>query len=147
ELRTVPTEFLADTSQSVVTQNDSPDISFRYSLNPYRGCEHGCAYCYARPYHEYLGLNAGIDFESKIFVKEQAPALFREFLSRDGWQPELIMLSGVTDCYQPAERRFRLTRGCLEVALTARQPLSLITKNALILRDLDLLSEMGTRRL
>lgn len=147
ELRTVPTEFLADTSKSVVTQNDSPDIPFRYSLNPYRGCEHGCAYCYARPGHEYLGLNAGIDFESKILVKEQAPALFREFLARDGWQPELIMLSGVTDCYQPAERRFRLTRGCLEVALEARQPLALITKNALVLRDLDLLSQLAAHRL
>jgi len=147
ELRTVPTEFLMDTSKSVVTQNDSPDIPFRYSLNPYRGCEHGCAYCYARPYHEYLGLNAGIDFESKIFVKDQAPALFREFLARDGWQPELIMLSGVTDCYQPAERKFRLTRGCLEVALEARQPLAMITKNALILRDLDLLSQLAARNL
>lgn len=147
ELRDVPTEFRHDASQSVVTQNDSPDIPFRYSLNPYRGCEHGCAYCYARPTHEYLGLNAGIDFESKIFVKERAPELFREFLSREGWQPETIMLSGVTDCYQPAERRFRLTRGCLEAALAARQPIAIITKNALILRDLDVLREMATRRL
>jgi DNA repair photolyase len=147
ELRTVATEFLADNSKSVVSENDSPDIPFRYSLNPYRGCEHGCAYCYARPTHEYLGLNAGIDFESKIFVKEQAPELFREFLARDAWQPELIMLSGVTDCYQPAERRYRITRGCLEVALAARQPMSLITKNALIVRDLDLLREMAARKL
>src|SRR4029077_18112772 len=120
-LRNVPTEFLPDTSQSIVSENDSPDIPFRYSLNPYRGCEHGCAYCYARPTHEYLGLNAGIDFESKIFVKERAPELFREFLARDAWRPEPIMMSGVTDCYQPAERKFRLTRGCLEVALAARQ--------------------------
>lgn len=147
EQRQVVTEFLTDVSRSVISENDSPDVAFRYSLNPYRGCEHGCAYCYARPTHEYLGLNAGIDFESKIFVKEKAPELFREFLSRDGWHPEQIMLSGVTDCYQPAERKFRLTRGCLEVALAARQPLSIITKNSLIVRDLDLLAEMGARRL
>jgi DNA repair photolyase len=147
ELRTVPTEFLPDTSRSVVSQNNSPDLPFRYSLNPYRGCEHGCAYCYARPTHEYLGLNAGIDFESKIFVKERAPELFREFLARDGWRGEFVMLSGVTDCYQPAERKFRLTRGCLEVALEARQPLAMITKNARIVRDLDLLRELAARRL
>src|SRR5262249_26363888 len=147
DLRRVPTEFLPDTSQSIVSENDSPDIPFRYSLNPYRGCEHGCAYCYARPTHEYLGLNAGIDFESKIFVKERAPELFREVLSRDAWRPEPIMFSGVTDCYQPAERKYRLTRGCLEVALAARQPMTIITKNALILRDLDLLREMAARRL
>jgi DNA repair photolyase len=147
EQGSVATEFLADASRSVVSQNDSPDLPFRYSLNPYRGCEHGCAYCYARPTHEYLGLNAGLDFESKIFVKERAPELFREFLSRGGWRGEFVMLSGVTDCYQPAERTYRLTRGCLEVALEARQPLSLITKNALILRDLDLLRELATRQL
>src|SRR5579872_5831409 len=143
QLSVVPTEFLPDASKSVVTENDSPDVPFRYSLNPYRGCEHGCAYCYARPTHEYLGLGAGIDFESKIFVKEHAADLFREFLSRDRWQSELIAFSGVTDCYQPAERRFRITRGCLEVALEARQPVGIITKNALVLRDLDLLQEMA----
>jgi DNA repair photolyase len=118
-------------------------VPFRYSLNPYRGCEHGCAYCYARPTHEYLGLNAGLDFESKIFVKHRAPELFREFLARDRWQSELIAMSGVTDCYQPAERRFRLTRACLEVALEARQPIGIITKNALVLRDLKLLIELA----
>jgi DNA repair photolyase len=143
ELGTVNTEFQIDTSKSVVTENDSPDVPFRYSLNPYRGCEHGCAYCYARPTHEYLGFNAGIDFESKILVKECAPELFREFLARDRWQSELIAMSGVTDCYQPAERRFRLTRACLEVALEARQPIGIITKNALVLRDLALLREMA----
>jgi DNA repair photolyase len=95
--------------------------------------------CYARPTHEYLGYNAGLDFESKILVKHDAPGLFRDFLARDGWRPEAVVLSGMTDCYQPAERRFRLTRGCLEVALEARQPVTLITKNALVLRDLDLL--------
>jgi len=141
--RSIPTEFLPDTSRSIVTENNSPDISFRYSLNPYRGCEHGCSYCYARPYHEYLGLNAGLDFETKVFVKHEAPALFREFLARDQWKPEMIVFSGVTDCYQPAERKFRLTRGCLEVALESRQPIGIITKNALVVRDLDLLREMA----
>jgi len=139
------TEFIPDSSQSVVSENDSPDINFRYSLNPYRGCEHGCAYCYARPYHEYLGLNAGLDFEEKIFVKEQAPLLLRDFLCRAAWRPETIMFSGVTDCYQPCERQFQLTRGCLEVANEARQPISIITKNALVLRDLDLLRKMSAR--
>jgi DNA repair photolyase len=130
-------------TRKIITRNESPDISFDRSINPYRGCEHGCAYCYARPTHEYFGLNAGLDFESKIFVKERAPDLFREFLARDRWQSELIAMSGVTDCYQPAERRFRLTRQCLEVALEARQPIGIITKNALVLRDLDLLRAMA----
>ncbi len=103
------TEYLPDASQSIVSSNDSPDISFRYSLNPYRGCSHGCSYCYARPTHEYLGLSAGLDFETKILVKHDAATLFREFLARRAWKPELIVLSGVTDCYQPAERNFRLT--------------------------------------
>jgi DNA repair photolyase len=143
ELGTLNTEFLPDTSKTIISENDSPDVPFRYSLNPYRGCEHGCAYCYARPTHEYFGLNAGLDFESKIFVKERAPELFRAFLARDRWQSELIAMSGVTDCYQPAERRFRLTRACLEVALEARQPIGIITKNALVLRDLDVLREMA----
>ena len=147
ELATVNSQFLPDTSKSIVTENDSPDVPFRYSINPYRGCEHGCAYCYARPTHEYLGFNAGIDFESKILVKENAPELFREFLARDRWQSELVAMSGVTDCYQPAERRYCLTRACLEVALEARQPIGIITKNALVLRDLDLLHEMARRNL
>lgn len=147
ELRSVPTQFLPDASKSIVTENDSPDVGARYSLNPYRGCEHGCAYCFARPTHEFLGLNAGLDFETKIFVKERAPELFRQWLARDGWQPEPVMLSGVTDCYQPAERRFRLTRQCLEVALEARQPVSIVTKNALVTRDLDILREMAALRL
>jgi DNA repair photolyase len=146
-LRDVPTEFLSDHARSVVTENDSPDVPFRYSLNPYRGCEHGCPYCYARPSHEYLGLNAGLDFETRVLVKQDAPGLFRDFLARDGWRPEPVVLSGVTDCYQPAERHFRLTRGCLEVAVEARQPVSLITKNALILRDLDLLRTLAADRL
>ena len=141
------TRFLADASQSVVSENDSPDVPFRYSLNPYRGCEHGCAYCYARPYHEYLGFNAGVDFETQLLVKERAPKLFRAFLNKPGWRGEPITFSGVTDCYQPAERRFRLTRGCLEVAWEARQPIAIITKNALVVRDLDLLSAMARHNL
>jgi len=143
DLQRAGTEFLPDRSHSIVTENHSPDVPFRYSVNPYRGCEHGCAYCYARPTHEYLGLNAGLDFETKIIVKEHAPALLQDWLSRDEWQPESITFSGVTDCYQPAERRFELTRRCVEVALLCRQPISIITKNALVVRDLDLLSEMA----
>ena len=139
--------YLPDDSKSIVSENDSPDISFRYSINPYRGCVHGCAYCYARPTHEYLGLNAGLDFETKIMVKREAPRLLREFLSRSSWKPEPIIFSGVTDCYQPAEREFRLTRGCLEIASQFHQPMSIITKNALVLRDLDLLREMAQRKL
>jgi DNA repair photolyase len=142
-----PIEYLPDRSQTLVTSNDSPDVPFTYSVNPYRGCAHGCAYCYARNSHEYLGLNAGLDFETKIFVKHAAPQLFRDFLARDAWQPQPIIFSGVTDCYQPAEREYRLTRGCLEVANECSQPIAIITKNALVLRDLDLLKEMASRRL
>lgn len=131
-----PTEYFVDHARSAVTENDSPDVGFRFSINPYRGCSHGCVYCYARPTHEYLGRSAGLDFETKIFVKRDAPALFRTFLMRERWQPEPIALSGVTDPYQPAERHFRLTRGCLEVAAEFRQPLALITKSALILHGM-----------
>lgn len=143
----VPIQYISDSSQSIVSENDSPDIPFRFSLNPYRGCIHGCSYCYARPTHEYLGFSAGLDFETKIVVKEQAASLFREFLRRKTWQPEPIAFSGVTDCYQPAERHFELTRACLEIALQCRQPIGIITKNALVLRDLDLLTEMAKQRL
>ena len=142
-LRTIPTQYLPDDSRSVVSENDSPDLGFRYSLNPYRGCLHGCAYCYARPTHEYLGLNAGLDFETKVFVKERAPDLFRDWLNRAGYEPEMIVFSGVTDCYQPAEREFRITRKCLDVALEARQPVGIITKNALVARDMDVLQTMS----
>ncbi|MCA9269897.1 MAG: PA0069 family radical SAM protein [Planctomycetales bacterium] len=140
-------DYLPDASQSIVSENDSPDVPFRYSVNPYRGCSHGCSYCYARNTHEYLGLSAGLDFETKILVKRDAPRLLREFLARPGWQGEPLTFSGATDCYQPAEREFRLTRACLEVALAAGQPVSLITKNALITRDLDLLQPMAERQL
>ncbi len=140
-------EYLADASKSIVTQNSSPDVPFKYSVNPYRGCAHGCAYCYARNSHEYLGFNAGLDFETKIVVKRNAPELFREFLAADSWKPEPITFSGVTDCFQPAERQFKLTRQCLAVALECRQPVSIITKNALVLRDLDLLQALAEARL
>ena len=140
-------QYLSDTSKSIVSENDSPDIPFRYSINHYRGCVHACSYCYARNSHEYLGLNAGLDFETKIFVKHDAPKLLREFLGRDSWLPEPIIFCGVTDCYQPAEREFRLTRQCLELANECHQPISIITKNALVLRDLDLLKEMALRNL
>ena len=142
-----PTEYFPDHTKSIVAENDSPDVGFRYSINPYRGCSHGCSYCYARPTHEFLGLNAGLDFETKIFVKESAPELFREFLAKDSWKPESIAMSGVTDCYQPGERKFRLTRGCLEVAVEAQQPMSIITKNALVVRDLDLLQALAAASL
>lgn len=138
-----PTVYFPDESQSIVSENDSPDVGFRYSVNPYRGCSHGCAYCYARPYHEYLGLSAGLDFETKVFVKYGAAELLREFLAEPSWQPETIAFSGVTDCYQPAEREFRLTRGCLEVAAECRQPVGIVTKNALVTRDIDLLQRLA----
>ncbi|HET6325781.1 MAG TPA: PA0069 family radical SAM protein [Planctomycetaceae bacterium] len=143
----VVTQFHPDQSETIVTENDSPDVPFRYSVNPYRGCEHGCSYCYARPTHEYLGLGAGLDFESKIFVKERAPELFARWLARDRWEPEMICFSGITDCYQPAERTFELTRGCLRVAAEARQPVGIITKNRLVTRDLDLLAPMAAQSL
>lgn len=147
ELQRPRTRYYEDTSRSVISENDSPDIPFTYSLNPYRGCLHGCSYCYARPTHEYLGLNAGLDFESTIFVKKNAPKLFRTWLCRPKYQPARIMLSGVTDCYQPIERALKITRDCITVAKEALQPLSIITKNRLITRDIDILSEMAGRNL
>lgn len=140
------TIYLRDFSKSVISSNTSPDIPFDRSLNPYRGCEHGCIYCYARPTHEYFGLSAGLDFETRIFVKEDAPALLRAELCAESWEPQLIALSGVTDPYQPIERRLGLTRGCLEVLAEVRNPVSVITKNALVTRDLDLLEELARHR-
>jgi DNA repair photolyase len=137
------TQFLHDCSQSVITFNDSPDLGFKASLNPYRGCEHGCIYCYARPTHEFLGFSAGLDFESKIMVKLAAPKLLRAELSSPKWQPQVIALSGVTDCYQPVERKLKLTRGCLEVLAEFRNPVGIVTKNLLVTRDIDLLSELA----
>ncbi len=137
------TEYFSDDSKSIVSENESPDIPFRFSLNAYRGCAHGCAYCYARPTHEYLGLSAGVDFESQIMVKLRAAELLREHLMKKSWLCEPIMMSGVTDCYQPAERQFQLTRRCIEVAKDFSQPLNIITKNALVTRDIDLLAPMA----
>lgn len=145
--RKVATEFIADESRSIIAENNSPDVGFRWSINAYRGCEHGCAYCYARPTHEVFGLSAGLEFETKILVKHAAPALLRQELARPSWRGEVIAISGVTDCYQPAERRFRLTRGILEVMNEANQPTGLITKNGLVVRDIDLLAPMAERRL
>ena len=137
------TQFLRDSSRSIIAYNESPDIGFEASINPYRGCEHGCVYCYARPTHEYLGLSAGLDFETKIFVKEDAPELLRRELSGPRWQPKFITISGVTDCYQPAERHFQLTRRCLQVLAESRNPAGIVTKNHLVVRDLDVLAELA----
>ncbi len=147
ELPVVQTHFYPDNAKSILYKNDSPDIGMAYSLNMYRGCEHGCAYCRARPYHEYLGFNAGIDFESKIMVKHDAPQLLRKAFDHPKWEPQPIMMSGNTDCYQPAERKYKLTRQLLEVFLEYRNPVSILTKNALILRDLDLLKELALMNL
>ena len=137
------TQFFPDASESLLTKNDSPDLGFSAGLNCYRGCEHGCAYCFARPYHEYLGFSSGLDFETKIMVKLRGPELLRRELSARRWQPQPIAMSGATDCYQPAERTFRLTRGCLAVCAELRHPIFIITKNALVTRDLDLLVELN----
>jgi DNA repair photolyase len=137
------TQFLKDTARSIIATNDSPDVGFEASINPYRGCEHGCAYCYARPFHEYLGFSAGLDFETKILVKEDAPALLRKELSSPKWKPKVLALSGVTDCYQPVERRLGLTRRCLEVLAEFRNPVAVVTKNHLVTRDADLLGELA----
>ena len=137
------TQFLPDHSLTAIAWNDSPDIGFRASLNPYRGCEHGCIYCYARPTHEYLGFSAGLDFESRIMVKENGPELLRAELSSPKWKPQVIAMSGVTDCYQPVERRLKITRRCLEVLAEFRNPVGIVTKNHLVTRDLDLLGELA----
>ena len=140
------TELLRDASRSIVARNDSPDVGYETSINQYRGCEHGCIYCYARPFHEYLGFSAGLDFETKILVKDDAPELLRRELSSTHWQPQTIQLCGVTDPYQPAERRLRLTRRCLEVLAEFRNPVAITTKNYLVTRDLDLLHPMASHR-
>ena len=139
----IGTEWLKDSSRSVLSENRSPDVPFTYSLNPYRGCEHGCAYCYARPSHEYLGFSAGLDFETKILIKENAPDLLEKHLRKPSWQPQPIALSGNTDPYQPIERKLELTRHCLQVFRRFRNPVQIITKNALVQRDLDILSDLA----
>jgi len=137
------TQFFRDGTKTIITHNNSPDVGFETSLNPYRGCEHGCIYCYARPTHEYLGFSAGLDFESKIMVKANAAELLRAELESPRWQPQTLVLSGVTDPYQPVERKFRITRGCLEVLAKFRNPVAIITKNRLVTRDADLLRELA----
>lgn len=139
----VKTQFFADSSKSILSYNDSPDIGFSASLNPYRGCEHGCVYCFARPTHEYLGLSSGIDFETKIFVKLQAAELLRKELLAKNWEPQVVILSGVTDCYQPFEKKFQITRRCLEVFEEFRNPIAIITKNHLVTRDVDIFARMA----
>jgi DNA repair photolyase len=139
----VRTQFFRDDSQSVISYNNSPDVGFDASLNPYRGCEHGCAYCYARPTHEYLGFSAGIDFESRILVKPNAAELLAAELARPSWKPQHLALSGVTDAYQPIERKLQITRSCLRVLAEFRNPVIVITKNHLVTRDVDHLGELA----
>jgi DNA repair photolyase len=146
DLQPWPTELIADRSRSIIATNDSPDVGFTASLNPYRGCEHGCAYCYARPSHEYLGYSSGLDFETKILYKPEAPELLRRALSAPSWVPRPIAISGVTDAYQPVERKLGLTRRCLQVLAEFRNPVSIITKGALVTRDLDLLAELASHQ-
>jgi DNA repair photolyase len=139
----VATKIFRDHSSSIISRHNSPDLPFAASLNPYRGCEHGCAYCYARPTHEWLGFSAGVDFESRIVIKENAPALLRAELANEKYVPENLSLSGVTDPYQPLEKKLQITRGCLAVLAECRHPVVLITKNHLITRDIDHLAELA----
>ncbi|RYG02991.1 MAG: radical SAM protein, partial [Chitinophagaceae bacterium] len=137
------TQFINESAKSIVSVSNSPDLNFNYSINPYQGCEHGCIYCYARNSHEYYGFSAGLDFERKIVVKHNAAELLEKFLSRKNYVPQPIMLSGNTDCYQPIERKLKITRSLLEIFLKYKHPVSLISKNNLITRDLDLLEELA----
>src|SRR5438445_7443833 len=137
------TQYFRDATKTIIAHNQSPDVGFETSINPYRGCEHGCIYCFARPTHEYLGFSAGLDFESRIMVKPDAPRLLEAELSSPKWKPQLLMMSGVTDCYQPVERKLRITRSCLEVIAKFRNPVGILTKNRLVTRDIDILSELA----
>jgi DNA repair photolyase len=141
------THFFRDSTKSVIAYNSSPDVGFTTSFNPYRGCEHGCIYCYARPTHEYLGFSAGLDFETRIMVKEDAPQLLRAEMSKKNWVPQTVSIGGVTDPYQPVERKLRLTRRCLEVFLEFKNPATVITKNHLVTRDVDVLAAMAKENL
>lgn len=142
---TASLQVFEDHTKEILSTNDSPDIGFRFSVNPYRGCQHACAYCYARPTHEYLSFGSGTDFDRKIVVKPRAPELLRKAFEKRSWQGELIVFSGNTDCYQPLEATYRLTRGCLEACLEYRNPVALITKAPLIERDIDLLLGLHER--
>lgn len=137
------TRYFEDSTRSILSWNDSPDVGFDVSVNPYRGCEVGCIYCYARQFHEYLGFSAGLDYETRILVKRRAPELLRNALAEPGWEPRVIALSGATDPYQPVERALRITRGCLEVLAEARNPVAIVTKRDLVRRDIDLLAELA----
>src|SRR5437588_444896 len=137
------TQFFRDHAKTIIARNQSPDVGFETSINPYRGCEHGCIYCFARPTHEYLGFSAGLDFESRIMVKPDAPRLLEAELSSPKWKPQLLMMSGVTDCYQPVERKLRITRSCLEVIAKFRNPVAILTNNRLVTQDIDILSELA----
>ena len=141
------TRFLPEKAKSLITRNQSPDVPFLHSINPYRGCEHGCIYCFARPYHAYVDLSPGLDFETRIFVKENAIDVLRKDLSRPGYQPSPICIGTATDPYQPVEAERRLTRQILELLLECRHPLSLITKSQLVCRDLDVLGELARHSL
>jgi DNA repair photolyase len=143
EISSPHTQFLPDRSRSIIAFNDSPDVGFDASVNPYRGCEHGCVYCYARPTHEYLGFSSGLDFETKIMVKEDAPELLRREFSNPKWRPQLLALSGVTDCYQPVEKTKEITRRCLAVCAEFRNPVVIVTKSALVTRDIDILARLA----
>ncbi|TVR17839.1 MAG: PA0069 family radical SAM protein [Balneolaceae bacterium] len=139
------TQLLKDHTSGIISRNNSPDIGFDVSVNPYRGCEHGCVYCYARPTHEFLGMSAGLDFESKIVVKCDAPDLLRKELAKTSWKPQTLVMSGVTDPYQPIEKKLEITRGCVEVLAECYHPLVIITKNYLVTRDIDLLSKLAEK--
>jgi DNA repair photolyase len=139
----VRTEPVGDRSRSIINRVDSPDLPFHWTINPYRGCEHGCIYCYARPTHETLGYSCGLDFETRILVKHDAPALLKRELAHPTWVGEPIMMCGVTDCYQPLEARLEVTRGCLEVMAACGQPVCIVTKNRLVTRDIDLLGTLA----
>jgi len=141
------TQYIPIFPKTIVNKVDSPDVGMGYSMNPYQGCEHGCVYCYARNSHEYWGYSAGLDFERRILVKKSAPELLDAKIKHKKWKAQTIVLSGNTDCYQPAEQKFEITRQCLEVFLKYRHPVGIITKNALMLRDLDILKELNKHQL
>jgi DNA repair photolyase len=147
ESERVDTTLTAENTKTILSRNESPDIGFDRSINPYRGCEHGCIYCFARPTHAYLGLSPGLDFETKLFFKPEAASLLRKELSKPGYMPERVQLGANTDCYQPVEKRLRITRAILEVLREFQHPLGITTKNHLVTRDIDLLGPMAERRL
>jgi DNA repair photolyase len=147
EEQVLKTEILEVFPKTIVNLVKSPDLTMAYSMNPYQGCEHGCAYCFARPTHEYWGYSAGIDFERKITVKKNAPELLEQFFKKRGYKPEPILMSGNTDCYQPVERKMGITRKLLEVCLEYRHPVNILTKNALVLRDIDILVPLAEKNL